>query len=179
MSVQSARPFPRSVEPMQCLPETPKGTNNEQNRGCTGYRWRGGMIKGVFALIFTVVLINAHAGGYTGNVNFFPGQKSLESDDWGGGLMNRVNSVSSWISDKATGRSVSLLISWSRLMTLAWAALKSKGSRTNSMPDFAKYGKFPAVQSGLISAAALHSSAPGWKKMHSPFPKDDDNGVGI
>ena len=40
------------------------------------------MKKNILALVLTLFVINVNASGYTGNVNFFLGQKSLESDDW-------------------------------------------------------------------------------------------------
>jgi len=40
------------------------------------------MKKNILVVILMLLVINAHANEYTGNVNFFLGQKSLESDDW-------------------------------------------------------------------------------------------------
>ena len=40
------------------------------------------MARKIFGVMLMLFVVNAHAGGYTGNVNFFLGQKSLDSDDW-------------------------------------------------------------------------------------------------
>lgn len=40
------------------------------------------MRKITFGATLMLLVLNAHAAGYTGNVNFFLGQKSLDSDDW-------------------------------------------------------------------------------------------------
>ena len=41
------------------------------------------MKKNILSVILILFIINAYADEYTGNVNFFLGQKSLDSDDWG------------------------------------------------------------------------------------------------
>lgn len=40
------------------------------------------MARKILGVMLMLFVVNAHAGGYTGNVNFFLGQKSLDSDDW-------------------------------------------------------------------------------------------------
>jgi hypothetical protein len=40
------------------------------------------MKKNILAVILMLFVINAHANEYTGNVNFFLGGKSLDSNDW-------------------------------------------------------------------------------------------------
>jgi len=41
------------------------------------------MKKNILAVILMLFVLNAHANEWSGNVNFFLGQKSLDSDDWG------------------------------------------------------------------------------------------------
>lgn len=40
------------------------------------------MKKLFLSAILLILVVNAHASGFTGNVNFFLGQKALESNDW-------------------------------------------------------------------------------------------------
>ena len=41
------------------------------------------MKRSLFSLVLMFFVMNLQATGYTGNVNFFLGQKSLDSEDWG------------------------------------------------------------------------------------------------